>query len=56
MGKRCVVMEEGNKKKKIVVKRPYSAPKLVEYGSVSKLTEKKSAGPSDIGSTTMHNV
>jgi hypothetical protein len=43
-------------KKKVVVKRAYSTPKLVEYGSVSKLTEAKSAGPSDIGSTTLHNV
>jgi hypothetical protein len=52
---RCAVMNEGNKKK-IVAKRPYSAPKLVEYGSVSKLTEAKSNGSSDIGSTTKHNV
>ena len=30
------------KKDKINEKRPYTAPKLVEYGSVSKLTEAKS--------------
>jgi hypothetical protein len=47
-------MNEG--KKKIVVKRPYSVPKLVEYGSVSKLTEKKSAGGSDVGASDHHNV
>jgi hypothetical protein len=48
-------MNQGNQQI-VVAKRPYSTPKLVEYGSVSKLTEAKSVGPSDIGSSTMHNV
>ena len=42
--------------KKIAAKQPYSTPKLVEYGSVSKLTEAKSMGPSDGASVTMHDV
>jgi|HubBroStandDraft_1064217.scaffolds.fasta_scaffold08270_2 hypothetical protein len=42
--------------KESLEKRPYTTPKLEQYGSVSKLTEAKSSGPSDIGSTTQHNV
>jgi hypothetical protein len=41
---------------KIVVKRPYTAPKLVEYGSVSKLTEAKSANMTDAVVGSHHNV
>jgi hypothetical protein len=48
-------MNEGTSKN-VVVKCPYTTPKLVEYGSVSKLTEAKSGGPSDVGSAVLHNV
>jgi hypothetical protein len=47
-------MSELNKEK-IVVKRPYTTPKLLEYGSVSKLTEAKSPGATDGSSLTSHN-
>jgi hypothetical protein len=47
-------MSEANKEKNNE-KRPYAAPKLVEYGSVSKLTEAKTNGPSDGTSSIMHN-
>ena len=48
-------MSEANKKE-IVVKLPYVAPKLVEYGSVAKLTEAKSAGSTDGVVGVHHNV
>lgn len=52
---RVCQMSELNKDK-INEKRPYEAPKLVEYGSVSKLTEAKSNGATDTSITTQHNV
>lgn len=49
-------MSEANKKE-IIVKQPYVAPKLVEYGSVTKLTEAKSAGSTDgVVGPPHHNV
>jgi hypothetical protein len=48
-------MSEANKKE-IIVKLPYVAPKLVEYGSVTKLTEAKSAGMTDNLVGVHHNV
>lgn len=52
---RVCQMSEPNKDK-INEKRPYAAPKLVEYGAVSKLTEAKSLGATDTSVTTQHNV
>jgi hypothetical protein len=48
-------MSEANKKE-IIVKQPYAAPKLVEYGSVAELTEAKSAGSTDGVVGVHHNV
>ncbi len=48
-------MSEANKKEN-VEKLPYTAPKLVEYGSVTKLTEAKSAGGTDGAGGVHHNV
>jgi hypothetical protein len=48
-------MSEAAKKEKIV-KLPYTTPKLVEYGSVTKLTEAKSAGGTDGAPGVHHNV
>jgi hypothetical protein len=42
--------------KKIVVKRPYVTPKLVDYGSVTKLTEAKSPGATDGTSAIKHGA
>ena len=42
--------------KKDAVKRPYTTPKLVEYGSVTKLTEAKSNGGTDGVPGAHHNV
>lgn len=53
-GRVCQMKETDDKK--IVVKRPYTAPKLVEYGSVSKLTEAKSAGMTDAVVGIHHNA
>jgi hypothetical protein len=44
------------KKQKIVAKLPYTTPKLVEYGSVTKLTEAKSLGSSDGTSAIKHGA
>jgi hypothetical protein len=44
------------KKQKIVAKLPYTAPKLVEYGSVTKLTEAKSPGATDGTSGIKHGA
>lgn len=48
-------MSEPNKKENME-KLPYTAPKLVEYGSVTKLTEAKSAGGTDGAVGVHHNV
>jgi hypothetical protein len=48
-------MSEADKKGKIA-KLPYTAPKLVEYGSVTKLTEAKSLGSTDGTSTIKHGA
>jgi hypothetical protein len=48
-------MSEADKKEKIA-KLPYTAPKLVEYGSVTKLTEAKSPGSSDGTSSIKHGA
>jgi hypothetical protein len=42
--------------KKIVVKSPYTTPKLVDYGSVTELTEAKSPGATDGTSTNHHGA
>ena len=44
------------KEKEAGVKLQYKTPKLVEYGTVSKLTEAKSPGSSDGNSMISHNV
>jgi hypothetical protein len=44
------------KEREVVVKLPYTTPKLVEYGSVTKLTEAKSAGGTDGTVGVHHNV
>jgi hypothetical protein len=51
-----MLVKNKENKKRIVVKRPYSTPKLVDYGSVSKITETKSAGPSDAADVHKHDV
>jgi hypothetical protein len=43
-------------KKKVIEKRPYTTPKLVEYGTVSELTEAKSPGASDGTPGSHHDV
>jgi hypothetical protein len=48
-------MSEADKKEKIA-KLPYTAPKLVEFGSVTKLTEAKSLGSTDGTSATHHGA
>jgi hypothetical protein len=44
------------KEREVIVKLPYTTPKLVEYGSVTKLTEAKSAGGTDGVPGAHHNV
>lgn len=39
----------------VAMKLPYNAPRLTDYGSVSELTEAKSANMTDNNASDMHN-